>query len=356
MEDIQFVPTTHLKPKFTDPSKLGFGKVFTDYMFTMKYETSKGWYAPTIEPYAPFALDPSCMVLHYGQAIFEGLKAYPGPDGKIALFRVRDNFERMNRSAARMRIPEIDVDFAIKALIELLKVERDWIPRAKDTALYIRPTIIATDAHLGVKASSTYLFFIILSPVGPYYAAGLDPVKIYVEDEYVRAVRGGTGFTKAACNYAVSLLAGELAKDKGYSQVLWLDGVERKYIEEVGAMNIFFRFKDEIATPMLQGSILPGITRDSVLKLLRHKGYNAVERRISIQEVCEAHAKGELLEVFGTGTAAVISPVGELRYEDHIMEINHNQIGEVSQMLYDELTGIQNSRIPDPMGWMSYID
>lgn len=356
MEAIKFIPTPQPKAKFADPSKLGFGKLFTDHMFTMKYDAEQGWHAPTIEPYAPFALDPSCMVIHYGQAIFEGLKAYPAPNGKIGLFRVRDNFERMNRSAARMRIPLIDVDFAVHALEELLKVDRDWIPQAKDTSLYIRPFIFATDAHLGVKASATYIFCIILSPVGPYYAAGLNPVKIYVEDEYVRAVRGGTGFTKASCNYAASLLAGEIAKDKGYSQVLWLDGVERKYIEEVGAMNIFFRFKDEIVTPALQGSILPGITRDSVLKMLKLKGYNAVERRISVQELCEAYDRGELLEVFGSGTAAVISPVGELRYEDHVMSINNGQIGEVSQMLYDELTGIQNSRIADPIGWMSYIE
>ncbi|MGI6317088.1 MAG: branched-chain amino acid aminotransferase [Christensenellales bacterium] len=354
MDGLTFVPAKHLKEKYTDANKIGFGRIFTDYMFTMRYFDG-AWQDARIEPYGDFALDPACMVFHYGQAIFEGMKAYPAADGSVNLFRAKDNFARMNSSARRMRIPEIDEGFVLKALEELIRVEKDWIPTAPDTSLYIRPTIIATDAHLGVKASSSYLFYIILSPVGPYYAGGLDPVKIYVEDEYVRAVKGGTGFTKAACNYATSLLAGELAKDKGYTQVLWLDGVHRKYIEEVGAMNIFFRFNDAVVTPMLQGSILPGITRDSVLRLLRKEGVKAEERLISAEEVFDRADRGELLEVFGSGTAAVISPVGVLRWEDRIITINGNKTGELSQHLYDELTGIQFSRRPDPFGWVTKI-
>ena len=347
--------STNLKAKYEDSSKLAFGKTFTDHMFTMKYENGKGWYDAKIEPYQPIAMDPACMVLHYGQAIFEGLKAYRGSNNEIRLFRVRDNFERMNRSAARMRIPEIDVDFCMNALYELLRVEKDWIPDAPGTSLYIRPTIIAMDPYLGVKASSTYLFYIILSPVGPYYPEGFNPVRIYIEDEYVRAVKGGTGFTKAACNYAMSLLAGEIAKEKGYTQVLWLDGVEHKYVEEVGSMNIFFLFKDALVTPALNGSILPGITRDSVLKMAKELGIKCEERRVSIEEVYEAQANGELLEVFGSGTAAVISPVGELNWAGKIITLNDGKTGPGGAELYERLTEIQYGRGNDVFGWSSVV-
>ena len=341
------------KQKPTDTSQLGFGRIFTDHMFTMKYEEGKGWYGAKIEPYAPLSMEPSAMVLHYGQAVFEGMKAYVGPDGETLLFRPQNNFARFNRSAARMCIPPIDEAFALDALKELLKIEKDWIPKDAGTSLYIRPTVIATDPYVGVKASHTYLFFIILSPVGAYYANGLAPVRIFVEDEYVRAVRGGIGFTKAAANYAISLYAGEMAAKKGFAQVLWLDGIEHKYIDEVGSMNIFFKIAGELITPPLSsGAILPGITRESVMQLAAQKGIPCREARISIDEVFEAHEKGTLEEVFGTGTAAVISPVGELVWGERTALINGGQMGECSSWLYDTLTGIQYGVKDDVNGWV----
>lgn len=344
-----------LKAKPTDESKLGFGNIFTDHMLTVVYSPEEGWHDAKIEPYHAFQMDPAGMVLHYGQTIFEGLKAYRCKDGKIRLFRPEQNFMRMNRSAERLCIPQIDVDFMVDALKKLVELEQDWVPSAPGTSLYIRPTIIASDPHLGVRASNHYIFFIILSPVGAYYATGLDPVPIYVEDNYVRAVRGGTGAAKTAANYAASLLAGEEAKKLGYSQVLWLDGVEKKYVEEVGSMNIFFRFNDEVTTPALVGSILPGITRMSVLQLAQDMGYKTTERRISIQEVFDRYDKGELLEVFGTGTAAVISPVGELKWKDRVIKIGDGTTGELSQKLYDTLTGIQYGELPDNHGWITIL-
>lgn len=351
MQEIRVVEAEKRKPLFEDAGKLAFGHLFTDHMFTMRYDPKRGWHAPTVEPYRPFELDPSAMVLHYGQAIFEGLKAYRAADGRALLFRPADNFRRMNVSAERMCIPAFDTQTAMSGLMTLLRLEERWIPSAPGTSLYIRPTIIATDPYLGVKASDTYLFYIILSPVGPYYAEGFKPVRIYVENEYVRAVKGGTGFTKAAANYAVSLLAGELAKKKGYSQVLWLDGVHRRYIEEVGSMNICFKIAGKIVTPALSGSILAGITRDSVLRLAADMGYPVEERPIDIHEVNEAHRQGLLEEVFGTGTAAVISPVSELSWEGNIMTIGDGKTGPVSLALYERLTGIQYGRLPDPYGW-----
>lgn len=351
MQEIKIIKAETLKPLFEDAGKLSFGHLFTDYMFTMRYNPEEGWHAPTVEPYRPFALDPSAMVLHYGQAIFEGLKAYQADDGRALMFRPMDNFRRMNRSAERMCIPVFDEELAMEGLMTLLRLERRWIPDAPGTSLYIRPTIIATDPYLGVKASATYLFFIILSPVGPYYTEGFKPVKIYVEDEYVRAVRGGTGFTKAAANYAVSLLAGEAAKKKGYSQVLWLDGIQRRYVEEVGSMNICFKIGGKIVTPALNGSILPGITRDSILKLAADMGYPVEERAIDIHELYDAHAKGALEEVFGTGTAAVVSPVGELNWEGNVITVGDGEAGPAATAFYDRLTGIQNGRLPDPYGW-----
>ncbi len=356
MGKFEFVPGTTLKEKFADANQLKFGKTFTDYMLTMEYETGKGWHKRQIRPYANFEMDPASMVLHYGQAMFEGLKAYKSPEGKTLLFRAKDNFVRMNSSARRLSMPEIDVNEAYEGLCELLKVEEGWIPKEPGTSLYVRPTMIATDPYLGVKASDTYLFYIILSPVGPYYPEGFNPVKIYVENEYVRAVKGGMGFTKAAANYAASLKAGEEAKKLGYTQVLWLDGVHRRYIEEVGAMNIFFVIGDELVTPELGGSILPGLTRDSILTLARDRGLKTAERKVDIHELVDAHAKGQLKEVFGTGTAAVVSPVGELNWDGHIMSINGGKTGPLAQGLYDTLTGIQYGHLADPHGWMTTVE
>jgi len=351
MYKIDFIEAKQLKQKPAPGAPLPFGKTFTDYMFTMEYNPQEGWHAPTVRPYADLSLDPAAMVLHYGQTIFEGLKAYPTKDGRYLLFRPRDNFNRMNNSARRLCIPEINIDMVMDGLLTLLRVEKDWIPREEGTSLYIRPTIIATDPYVGVKVSSTYLFYIIIGPVGPYYAEGFNPVKIYIEDEYVRAVRGGLGFAKTAANYAASLLAGEVAASKGYTQVLWLDGVERKYVEEVGSMNMLFKFNDELATPALNGSILPGITRDSVLKLAAKMGIKTAERKISIDEVYDRYKAGELEEAFGSGTAAVISPVGEFNWAGRIITLNDMKTGPLAKALYDELTGIQFGEREDTFGW-----
>lgn len=344
---------TGTRPKDED---LGFGTVFTDHMFVMDYEEGKGWTNARIEPFADFSMSPAAMVFHYGQAIFEGLKAYKTPEGKIQLFRARDNFARMNRSAKGMCIPEIDVDFVMDALKQLIKLEENWIPETLGTALYIRPTIIATDPFLGVRASFTYKFFIILSSVGAYYAQGLNPVKIWVSKDHVRAVRGGVGEFKTAGNYAASLLAGEKAKDEGYVQVMWLDALEMKYIEEVGAMNIFFIINDELVTPDLSGSILPGITRYSVLSLAEKWGMKVSERKVSIDEIFQAHENGSLTEVFGSGTAAVISPVGEIRYGDKVMNIGDGTPGKTSMKFYDALTAIQYGKAEDTQDWIEIID
>ncbi|MBR4874629.1 MAG: branched-chain amino acid aminotransferase [Clostridia bacterium] len=344
--EIKIVKTTTPKKK-PESNALGFGKHFTDHMFVMDYSTEKGWYDPRIIPYGPFEFEPSCMVFHYGQAIFEGLKAYKSADGGVLLYRPFENMKRLNRSNDRLCIPQIDVDFAVNAIKELVLLDKDWIPDGDGTSLYIRPFVIGTDNALGVHPSKTYKFIVILSPVGSYYAGGLAPVKIWVESEYVRAVRGGIGYAKTAGNYAASLKAQEVAGEKGYSQVLWLDGVEQKYVEEVGAMNIFFKIGDEVVTPELNGSILGGITRDSVIEVLKAKGYKVSERRIAIDEVVNAYKEGKLEEIFGTGTAAVISPVGELCYKDEKMVINNNEIGKVSQMLYDTITGMQKGAIAD---------
>lgn len=338
-----------------DQEKLGFGTLFTDHMFNMDYSPEKGWHNPRIEPYAPFVLDPSVMVLHYGQGVFEGLKAYRTADGHIQLFRPRDNFTRLNHSCRKLCIPEFDEAMALEALKELLGLEKAWVPAAPGTSLYIRPTIIATDPYLGVRASYTYRFFIILSPVGAYYPEGFNPIKIMVTREFVRAVRGGLGDTKTLGNYAASLLAGERAHQAGYTQVLWLDGVEQQYVEEVGSMNILFVIGDELITPMLNGSILPGITRDSALAMARQWGMKVVERKISIDEVFAAHEAGTLSEVFGSGTAAVISPVGTLKYEDRVITIGQGEAGPVAQKLFNAIMDIQYGRAEDPMGWIEPV-
>lgn len=349
--EITIERTNNPKPK-PDNNKLGFGQLFTDHMFIMDYTKGKGWHDPRIIPYSPLTLDPSTMVLHYGQAIFEGLKAYKSKEGKILLFRPQKNMERANISNDRLCIPPINTDFAVEAIKTLVRVDKDWVPEASGNSLYIRPFIIATDPYLGVRPSNTYKFIIILSPVGAYYPEGINPVKIYVENKYVRAVKGGIGFSKTPGNYAASLKSQVEAEEKGYTQVLWLDGVERKYIEEVGTMNVFFKINGEIITPMLEGSILAGITRDSTLTLLKDWGLKVAERRISIQEVYDAHNNGTLEEAFGTGTAAVISPIGELNWNGNIIVINDGKIGELSAKLYNTITGIQNGEIADKFGWV----
>ena len=355
MYDIPVTLTTNPKKKPEDESKLGFGKIFTDHMFIMDYEKGRGWHDARVVPYGPFVMDPACTVFHYAQEIFEGMKCYRRKDGGLNLFRPRDNFERMNRSAERMGMPKIDVEEALAGLTALLKVDADWVPSAPGTSLYIRPTMISTDVMLGVHASHTYRFFIICSPSGAYYAKGLAPVGIYVEPELVRAVKGGVGFTKTGGNYAASLAGQDEAHKQNYSQVLWLDGVERKYIEEVGAMNIMFVIDGEVVTPSLQGSILSGITRKSALELCRKWGMKVSERRITIQEVADAYDAGKLDEVFGTGTAAVVSPVGHLKWGDKVMEIGGGKIGPITQKLYDTMTGMQFGKIPDDMGWIEKL-
>lgn len=349
MLEIKVTKTTN--PKKKPEGELGFGRIFTDHMFTMTYSEGKGWHDAEIKPFEDLSLSPAAVVFHYGQEIFEGLKAYKDEDGKCYLFRPEMNARRMNNSAKRICMPEIQEEDFVQAVKELVKADADWIPSEPGTSLYIRPFMIGTESFLGVDPSSEYKFMIILSPSGAYYKGGLNPVKIWIEDEYVRAVRGGTGFTKAGANYAVSLAGQEKAHADGYSQVLWLDGVERKYVEEVGAMNIFFKIGGKVITPMLTGSILPGITRNSVLTICRDWGYPVEERKVSAEELIEAQKNGTLEEVFGTGTAAVISPVGTLRYKDEVLAIGDGKIGELSQKLYDEVTGIQIGKREDRFGW-----
>ena len=349
--ELSITRSENLKSK-PDDDNLGFGTIFTDHMFNMDYTLDGGWHAPRIEPYGSIEMDPATMFLHYGQGVFEGLKAYRTDSGQIQLFRPQENLKRFNRSCRRLCIPEIDEDFALEGLKQLIAVEKDWVPGAPETSLYIRPTVIAMDPFLGVRASHTYRYFIILSPVGAYYPEGFKPIKILVTSEYVRAVRGGVGEAKTPGNYAASLLAGERAHDAGYTQVLWLDGVEQKYLEEVGSMNIFFVIDDEIITPELNGSILPGITRKSVIALAKHWNEKVSERKISIDELIDAHAAGRLKEVFGAGTAAVISPVGQIKYGDQVITINNNQTGPVAQKYYNAITDIQYGKAEDPLGWV----
>ncbi len=336
--------------------QLGFGKIFTDHMFVMDYEISKGWHSPRIVPYGEFATVPATIVFHYGQAIFEGMKAFRTPDNKVAVFRPKHYLNRFNRSANFLCIPHIDVEQVQAGLYKLLDFEKNWVPGEQGTSLYIRPFIIAADKSVGVKVSSTYKLFIILSPVGAYYETGFKPVSIKVEDKYVRATKGGLGQAKTPANYAMSLAAQEEAHEEGFNQVLWLDAVHRKYVEEVGTMNIFFKINGEIITPELNGSILSGITRQTVLELVRNWSMKATERQISIEEVYEAHAKGQLEEVFGSGTAAVISPVGELSWKGQKIVINNNQTGEFSQKLFDYVTGVQYGSVSDKFGWMDKVN
>lgn len=352
---ISITRTTTPKAK-PDENNLGFGRYFTDHMFVMDYTEGIGWHDPRVVPYAPFPLDPATMCLHYAQETFEGMKAYRHEDGSLSLFRPMENIRRLNNSDRRLCIPKLDEEMVLEAIKAVVKIDEDWVPHSYETSLYIRPFVFATDIGVGVHPSKTYKFVIILSPVGAYYPEGVNPVKIYVEDEYTRASVGGTGFTKAAANYAISLAAQEKAMALGYTQVLWLDSVEKKYVEEVGTMNVAFKIDGKVVTPTLEvGSILPGITRKSVVELLRYWNYPVEERRISIDELMTAAQNGKLEEAFGTGTAAVISPVGELYYEGKSFTINNFKTGALTQKIYDELTGIQWGRKPDPLGWVMKI-
>ena len=352
--EIKVTRAAQLKEK-PDSSKLVFGKCMTDHMFIIDYDAGQGWHDARIIPYGPLMIDPAAKVLHYAEEIFEGLKAYRTADGSIQLFRVMDNIKRMNDSADRLCMPQIPEDMAFEGIKALVEMEQEWVPHEKDTSLYIRPFMIGLDAALGVHSSHHVQFIVVVCPVGAYYPEGLNPVKIYIEDEDVRAVKGGTGMAKTGGNYAASLRAGNRAEAKGYTQVLWLDGVHRKYIEEVGAMNVMFKVDGKILTPDLNGSVLPGITRRSCIQLLKDWGYEVEERRISAEELFEAAKSGKLEEAWGTGTAAVISPIGELAEGDEKCIINNNQIGEVTQKLYDELTGIQWGRVADPHNWITKI-
>ena len=345
---ITLAETLKQKPDFT---KLGFGKYFTDHMLYMEYDDGK-WGEPEIKPFSAIPVDPASVVLHYGQEIFEGMKAYKNAEGKITMFRPRDNILRMNRSAKRLCMAELPVDEVLEAIFELVRIEKDWIPTDPGTSLYIRPTMIANENFLGVHPSKKYIFFVILSPVGSYYANGLQPTKIYVEDVFNRAALGGTGECKCGGNYASSLMAAEVAKKKGYDQVLWMDAKEKKYVGEVGSMNMFFVLDGKVVTPWLDGTILPGITRDSAIKVLKKAGYVVEKRAVSIDELEDDYKNGKLDEAFGTGTAAVISPVGTIGYKNDIMTINNGEMGKITAWLYNTLTGIQYGRIEDDFGWV----
>mgnify|MGYP000015045918 CR=1 FL=1 len=351
MLDIQIPKTPSPKAKPADESKLGFGKIFTDHMFVMDYAPDKGWHDARIVPYQPFPLDPACVIFHYAQEIFEGLKAYRTADNTIQLFRPDCNGQRMQDSADRMCIPKIPVEDFVQAVKTLVEVDKDWVPHSDGASLYIRPFVFATDVGMGVHASRNYTFCVICAPSGAYYAEGIDPVRIYVEDEYIRAAPGLTGFTKCGGNYAASLISQVKAHDLGYEQTLWLDGVEHKYVEEVGSMNCFFKIDGTVYTAPTVGTVLPGVTRMSCIELLKKWGIPVSEERLPIADVMKASHDGKLEEVFGTGTAAVISPVGELRYEGDVAHINGGEIGEITHKLYNTLTGIQWGKLPDDMGW-----
>ncbi len=346
-------PNPAVKP---DPSTLGFGKIFTDHMFMMEYTPEEGWHDARIVPFANLSIHPACTALHYGSEIFEGLKAYRRADGTVQMFRPIENIRRLNRSAERLCLPEIPEELGMEVLTAFVKMEEDWTPSAPGTSLYLRPFLFGNDETLGVHAVHHATFIIIASPVGSYYKEGINPVGIMIEDEDVRAVKGGTGYTKCGGNYAASNRAGARAEKQGYAQVLWLDGVHRKYIEEVGAMNVMFKIAGEIVTPMLSGSILPGITRMSCLEVLRKEGYRVSERLISVDELAEAMENGTLEEAWGTGTAAVVSPIGELCYQGKKYTVNGGKIGAVTQHLYDTLTGIQWGKVEDGYGWTYPID
>ncbi len=353
--ELQILPLTHSKPRIADESQLTFGKQFSDRMLVMEYQSGRGWHSARIQPYGPFSMDPASAVLHYAQEIFEGLKAFRRPDGKIALFRAADNVARFNRSAVRMCMPEVDEVFFLKAIKELVRLEADWVPRSAGTSLYIRPTMIATDPYLGVKPADTYLCYVILSPVGAYYKGGLSPVKIWISDQHVRSAPGGTGEAKTGGNYAASLLAAMEASQQGFDQVLWLDAAHRKYVEEVGSMNICFLYDGKVVTSPLQGTILDGITRRSILTLVREMGIAVEERALSVDELLEGARTGRLKEAFGTGTAAVVSPVGQFTFRDQTVSFGGGEPGELTMKLYRALTDIQYGRKADNHGWVEVL-
>jgi len=339
------------KAKPSDESQLGFGKIFTDHFFTMTYHTGRGWHDPLIEPYRPLQLDPTAMCLHYAQEIFEGMKAYRGKGGALFLFRPTENIRRMNVSAERLCMPQVNEGLFLEALTKLILLEKEWIPHGSGTSLYIRPTMIATEPSLGVHSANEYLFFIIVGPVGTYYPEGFAPTKIFVTEEYCRSAPGGTGYCKAGGNYAASLYAGEIAKNMGYTQVLWLDPVERKYVEEVGTSNMFFLIGNELITAPLTGTILPGVTRDSVIRLAGSWGVKISERRLSMDEVMAAIAGGTLREAFASGTAAIVSPVGQIYYRGVEHQIGGGKTGPLTERLYNEILQIQYGMKDDPFGW-----
>jgi len=354
--DLKILPLENLKPRLDDESELTFGKQFSDRMFVMNYKAGQGWHDARIQPYQNFSLDPAAMVLHYAQEIFEGLKAFRRPDGQIALFRPMDNFRRFNHSARRMCMPEVDETFMLHSLKELIRLDADWVPRNEGTSLYIRPTMIASEPMLGVRPAEEYLCYIIVCPVGAYYKGGLAPVKIWISDHYVRAADGGTGEVKTGGNYAASLYAAREAAEKGYDQVLWLDAKEKKYVEEVGSMNLCFICDGKLVTSPLKGTILDGITRRSVLELARYNGIEVEERALSVDDIFAGVASGRITETFGTGTAVVISPVGQFTYKDRTVVIGDGKTtGRVTQELYDTLTDIQYGRMPDPHGWVDLL-
>jgi len=345
------IATDKMKTKPADEKNLGFGKIFTDHFFIVKYNEKEEWHDASIEPYRPLILDPAAMCLHYGQAIFEGLKAYRGGDDSIYLFRPKENIKRMNQSAERLCMPQIDEALFLDALKKLVILEKDWVPRSSRTSLYVRPTMIASEKAVGLHISSEYILFIILSPVGEYYPQGFSPTRIYVSEKYVRAAAGGIGYCKAAGNYAASFYAGEEASNMGYTQVLWLDAKERKYVEEVGTSNIFFVIGNELITPPLSGSILPGVTRRSVIEMAKSWKINVQERKLSMDEILEAHRERTLKEVFASGTAAVISPVGQIYYKGSEYIINGNKAGPLTERLYHEILQIQYGEKEDTFGW-----
>jgi branched-chain amino acid aminotransferase len=353
--DLQILPLNNPKPVEYDENELAFGKLFTNRMFVMEYDTGRGWHSARIQQYGPFTLDPAAMVFHYSQEIFEGLKAFRRPDGQIALFRPEDNVARFNRSASRMCMPEVDEKFFLDSLLKLIELEQDWVPKNLGTSLYIRPTMIATEAMLGVRPASKYLCYVILCPVGAYYKGGLNPVKIWISDHYVRAASGGTGEAKTGGNYAASLFAAKEASEKGFDQVLWLDAKEKKYVEEVGSMNMLFLYDGKIVTSPLQGTVLDGITRRSTLTLLKEMGYEIVERALSVDEVMEGAASGRLQEAFGTGTAVVISSVGSFCYKDRTVQLGDGKPGALTMEVYNKLTAIQYGKVPDLHNWITTL-
>lgn len=353
--EISITKTNCPKAKPQDESKLGFGKIFTDHMFLMDYSEGEGWHNGRIVPFGPIPTSPASTVFHYGAEIFEGMKAYRAANGKIQLFRPMENIKRLNNSAERLCLPQLDEEGCLDILKTMVELEKDWVPHSEGTSLYIRPFLYGNDPHLGVHAVKNAVFAVICSPVGAYYAEGINPVKIAIESEDVRAVRGGTGYAKCGGNYAASLRAGQRAEEKGYTQVLWLDGVHRKYIEEVGAMNVMFKINGKIVTPALTGSVLPGITRKSCIELLKDWGYTVEERAFSVDELFEAAENGTLEEAWGTGTAAVVSPIGHLFYNGKEYTVANNEIGELTQKLYDELTRIQWGKCTDKHGWTEEV-